>query len=373
MIRAAARMASAFCVLACALAMVGCAAPGDPTARHPLVPVAVADLSVHQFGIGFSLSFTLPTRSTDHETLAERPAIEIYRADLPPGGIPVKQTAWRLAYTIPSTQVDQYLKGARFEFRDPLTAEDFARVAGSSAAYKIRTRAVRAYASADSNIVSVRIYPAPDSPRDVQIETTEPALIAHWAAVSPPSGTASLTYHIYRGVPEPSVTNAPQNILQAKLKSPLELEGSSSDTEYRDVHFQFGTPYVYTVRSVAQYGPDSVESTDSAPVLITPRDIFPPATPTDLEVAVVPSSPQTPASAELSWGISTEEDLAGYFVYRNDSEATPGVRINPEILPSPAFRDISVEPGKRYYYRVSALDRSGNESPMSAAVVADIP
>jgi fibronectin type 3 domain-containing protein len=108
-------------------------------------------------------------------------------------------------------------------------------------------------------------------------------------------------------------------------------------------------------------------------VLITPRDIFPPATPTDLEVAVVPSSPQTPASAELSWGIGTEEDLAGYFVYRNDSEATPGVRVNPEILPSPAFRDISVEPGKRYYYRVSALDRSGNESPMSAAVVADIP
>ena len=203
MIRAAARLAFAFCVLACALAVAGCAAPGDPTARHPLVPIAVTDLSVHQFGSGFSLSFTLPTRSTDHATLAEHPAIEIYRADLPPGGIPVKQTAWRLAYAIPSAQVDQYVKGAHFEFRDPLTPEDFARVADSSAAYKIRSRAVRAYASADSNIVSVRVYPAPDSPRDVEIEVTEPSLVVHWAATPPPSGAASLTYRIYRGVPVP--------------------------------------------------------------------------------------------------------------------------------------------------------------------------
>jgi len=373
MIRAAARLAFAFCVLTCALVIAGCAAPGDPTPRHPLIPTAVTDLAVRQFGSAFSLSFTLPTRSTDHETLAEHPAIEIYRADLPPGGIPVKQTAWRLVYEIPAAQVDQYVKGTHFEFRDPLTTEDFARVAGSSAAYKVRTRAVRARASSDSNIVTARIYPAPDAPRDVHIEITEPALIAHWTASPLPSGASSLTYRIYRGVPEPGETNAPQNISQAKLKSPMEVQGSSSDTNYRDVHFQFGTPYVYTIRSVAQYGADSVESADSAPALVTPRDIFPPATPTGLEIAVIPASPQTPAYAELSWDIGTEEDLAGYFVYRSDSEDTPGVRIDPEILPSPAFRDISVEPGKRYYYQVSALDRAGNESPMSSGVVANIP
>ena len=373
MIRAAARLAFAFCVLACALAIVGCAAPGDPTARHPLVPIAVTDFAVHQFGNAFSLSFTLPTRSTDHETLAEHPAIEIYRADLPPGGIPVKQTKWRLAYTIPSSQVDQYLKGAHFEFRDPLTSEDFARVTGSSAAYKIRSRAVRASASADSNIVTARIYPAPEAPSDVHIDVTEMALTIHWTAATPPTGTSSVTYRIYRGAPEGGETIAPKNISQAKLKSPPELQGSASDTEYRDVHFQFGTPYVYTVRSVAQFGSDSVESADSAPVFMTPRDIFPPATPTGLELAVIPASPRTPAYVDLSWGIGTDEDLAGYFVYRSEREDTPGTRIDPEILPSPAFRDISVEPGKRYYYRVSALDRAGNESPISSAVAADIP
>lgn len=366
-------MAFAFCALACALGIAGCAAPGDPTPRRPLVPLAVADLAVHQFGNAFQLSFSLPTRSTDREALAEHPAIEIYRADLPPGSIPAKQTVWRLAYAIPSAQVDQYLKGGHFEFRDPLTAEDFARVPGSSAAYKIRARAVRARASADSNIAVVKIYPAPDPPRDVQVETTESALVAQWTVVPSPAGAASLTYRIYRGVPEPGETEAPQNISQTKLKSPLELDGSSSDAEYHDLHFQFGTTYVYTVRAVAQYGGDSVESADSAPVLVTPRDIFPPATPLGVESAVIPASPQSRAFVELSWSIGTEEDLAGYFVYRSESEATPGARINPETLPSPAFRDVSVESGKRYYYRVSAVDRAGNESPMSFAAVADIP
>ena len=372
MIRAAARLVLACCVLPCVLA-IGCAAPGDPSARHPVVPIPVTDLSARQFGNAFSLSFTLPGRSTDHEVLAEHPSIEIYRAELPPGGIPVKQTVWRMAYTIPSEQVDQYLKGQRFEFRDPLTAEDLARVTGSSAAYKVRATAVRAHAAADSNIITARIYPAPEPPRDVHVEVTEPALIVHWAADIPPSGTSSLTYRIYRGVAEPGETNIAQDVSKAKLKSPLELEGSSLETNFRDVHFEFGTTFVYTVRSVAQYGADSVESVDSVPSLITPRDIFPPATPTGLEIAVISASQQASAYVDLSWSISTEEDLAGYFVYRSDREDAPGRRINAEILPSPAFRDISVQPGKRYYYRVSALDRTGNESSVSSPMVADVP
>ncbi len=99
----------------------------------------------------------------DREALAEHPTIEIYRAALPPGAIPDKKTAWRLAYTIPSEQVDHYLKGGHIEFRDPLTADDFARAAGSSVAYKVRTRAAKARASADSNIVTGADLSAPGS------------------------------------------------------------------------------------------------------------------------------------------------------------------------------------------------------------------
>jgi hypothetical protein len=372
MIRAAALLALAFCLLACALA-AGCAAPGEPTARHPVVPVAVTDLVARQYGDAFTLTFTLPARSMDHEALAERPTIEIYRAMLPPGATPDKKTVWRPAYTIPSEQVNPYLKADHIEFRDPLTADDFARVAGSSVAYKVRTRAVSARASEDSNAVMARIYPAPDAPREVHVDVTEAALVVNWAETSLPNGASSRVYRVYRGEIESGQVNPPQDVSQAKLKTQLELAVSSPSNEFRDSHFEYGTAYLYTVRSVAQFGADFVESTDSAPVIVTPRDVFPPATPTSPEITIVPATQQALAYVELSWAISPEGDLAGYSVYRSDAADAPGERVSTEILPSPTFRDMSVKPGRRYYYRVSALDRAGNESPKSSAVVADVP
>src|ERR1700694_1750409 len=130
MIRAAALLALAFCLLACAL-VAGCAAPGEPTARHPAIPAAVTDLTAQQYGNAFALRVTLPARSMDREALAEHPSIEIYRAALPPGATPDKKTAWRLAYTIPSEQVDPYLTAGHIEFRDPLTSDDFSRASGA--------------------------------------------------------------------------------------------------------------------------------------------------------------------------------------------------------------------------------------------------
>jgi len=372
MIRAAALLALAFCLFACALAE-GCAAPGEPTARHPVVPAAVTDLAARQYGNAFALTFTIPAHSMDREALAEHPAIEIYRAALPPGAAADKQTAWRLAYAIPSEQVDAYLKGEHIEFRDPLTADDFARAAGSSIAYKVRTRAAKARASEDSNVVIARIYPAPEAPRDVRVNVTESALIVNWAETALPAGASSRAYRVYRGVIESGQENLPRDLSQAKLRTPLELEGPTTSTDFRDSHFEFGTPYVFTVRSVARFGADFVESADSAPTMVTPRDIFPPAAPTNLEITIIPATNQAPAYIELSWAISPEADLAGYSVYRSDAEDAPGERMSTEILPSPTFRDMSVVPGRRYYYRVSAVDRAGNESPRSSAVQADVP
>ena len=372
MTRARAPLAFLSCVLAGALAS-GCAAPGDPTARHPVVPAAVTDLTAVQYGNAFELAFTLPSKSMDRDALAEHPAVEIYRAQLPPGAAPDRKTAWRLAFTIPSEQVDRYLKGQHIEFRDPLTEDDFARAAGSTVAYKVRTRAVKARASADSNAVVARIYPAPDAPRDLHVSVTESALIVSWTEPALPPGASSRAYRVYRGVADSGQEIAPQDVSQTKLKSPLELEGTSPSNEFRDPHFEFGTAYLYTVRAVAQYGADLVESADSPPVVVTPRDTFPPASPTGLEISVVPATQEVSSYIELSWAISPEGDLAGYSVYRSDGEDTPGERASAEILPSPTFRDISVKPGRKYYYRVSALDRAGNESPRSSAVVADVP
>jgi len=379
MIRGAALFTLAFCLIACALA-AGCAAPGEPTFRHPVVPVAVTDLGARQSASAITLTFTLPTRSADRKPLSERPTIEIYRTAILTGASPNaidKKTAWRLVYTIPSEQVDSYLKGDRIEFRDPLAAEDFASAGagtgGSSLANKVRSRAAQARASGDSNVVTARIYPAPEAPGDVRVSVTESALVVNWPESALPPGASSREYRVYRAEIESGGESAERDISQVKLKTPLELAGASPSAEFRDTHFEFGKTYLYTVRSAAQFGADVVESADSVPAVVRARDVIPPTAPTGLEIVVIPATQQSAATVELSWAISPEADLAGYIVYRSDKEDTFGERVSAESLLSPTFRDISVLSGKQYFYRVSALDRAGNESPRSSAVRADVP
>jgi len=363
-------LAFSFCV---SVFVAGCASPGDPTARHPVVPTPVADLAARQSGNEIVLTFTIPARSADREALAERPFVEIFYAELAPGVAADKKSPWRLAYAIPSERVETYVKDGRFIFRDPLAPENLGRADGAPMAYMVRTRAARARASDNSNIFTLRIFPPPAPPGGVTTEVMESAIALRWIEAGPPAGAAFGGYRVYRGRMEFGQENIPLNIPQAKLKSPQELAGVSASADFHDSHIDFGETYLYTVRSVALFGQDSVESADSAPVMITPRDIFPPAAPHALELAVMPATPQGPAYVELSWEISAEPDLAGYRVYRSDLEESSGERLNEELLPSPAFRDISVVAGKRYFYRVSAVDRAGNESSMSSAVPAEVP
>ncbi len=372
MTRASASLVLAFSLCFAAL-IAGCASPSDPTARHPVVPAPVADLAAHQVGGEAVLTFTLPTRSTDKEPLAERPSIEVYRAVLAPGAAADRKTPWALTYTIPPERVDSYLKNNQVEFHDPLAAATLAGAAGSSLAYMVRTRAVRARASDDSNILTLGIYPSPAAPEDVRALVTESAIALSWSETSAPPGAKIAGYRVYRSRMESPQEGAAPQSPETKLESAPELLGSPATPGYQDTHFDFGQTYSYSVRSVAAYGSDIVESADSLPVTVMARDVFPPAAPLGLEAAIIPATPQGPAYVELSWAISPEPDLAGYRVYRSDREDATGNLLNAELLPSPAFRDISVVPGTRYFYRVSAVDRSGNESPMSSAVPAEVP
>lgn len=376
--RSSAPSGLALSLLACALIagcslIGGCAAPGDPVARHPVVPAAVSDLSARQLGNTLSLSFMLPARSMDRQALAEHPTLDIYRAEIPSGSVPDAKTVWRLAITVPSEQVDNYLRGNHVEFRDSLAPDQFKGDAGTSLAYKIRTRVGKARESADSNVVTARIYPPPDAPGNVALEVTESAVMVRWTAVATPAGASALIYRVYRGPGQGGQENRPGESTTVKPEAPPELAGTASTTEFRDSHFEFGAAYVYTVRSAAQFGSEFVESADSAPAPITPKQTFPPAAPVNLELAVIPATAQAAAYVELSWEISAETDLAGYSVYRSEDAAAPGERVSTDLLPSPTFRDMSVVPGKRYYYRATAVDRFGNESAKSSAAEADIP
>jgi predicted phage tail protein len=163
------------------------------------------------------------------------------------------------------------------------------------------------------------------------------------------------------------------NPSQAKLVAPPELLTQTAGTEYGDTNFQFGHTYLYNVSRVVQFGAATVESSGSVPAALTAKDIFPPAEPQGLEAVVVTATGGAAASVELTWTINTEADLAGYDVYRSDEPGTTGQKLNSETLLVPTFRDMSVVPGKSYFYRVRAVDQSGNESAPSSTVEAAVP
>jgi PKD repeat protein len=65
-------------------------------------------------------------------------------------------------------------------------------------------------------------------------------------------------------------------------------------------------------------------------------------------------------SVALDWNDSSEDDLAGYNVYR--SAASGGTRTKLGSSTSSSFSDLTVTNGTTYYYVVTAVDTSANES-----------
>jgi hypothetical protein len=358
------------------LLAAGCGAPGEPTPPTPPVPVAVTDLTAQQVGDAVQLTFTLPAKTISGERLASPPAIEILRGAVKPDGSPDPKS-FRTIQTIPGALVNEYRAADKVQIIDRLSAEDVRAYPAGAIAYRVRTRASLKRASAESNTAIVHIRPVPDRITSLHATVTESAIELSWSVPTRTSPGDPLPpvseYRIYRGEIDPaSAAAAANDPSQAKWKVPLAFLASSATTSYRDTTFDFGKTYVYTVRSVIPGDGTPIESSDSVPAIVTAPDVYPPAVPQSLVAAVVRPDPNGPPEVDLSWSISPETDLAGYSVYRSEQQDTPGQLVTPDLLLSPAYRDTSVQPGHLYWYSVTAVDRSGNESAHSAPVAVEV-
>jgi hypothetical protein len=71
----------------------------------------------------------------------------------------------------------------------------------------------------------------------------------------------------------------------------------------------------------------------------------------------------------LSWFPVEDPDLWGYNIYRTDHPAGTYERVNAAVIESGAhFEDAGLEEEQKYYYRVAAVDWSGNEGDWSAVL-----
>lgn len=322
----------------------------------PKIPVPASDLAARQTGERVLLRCTLPRLNTDGSRLPEPPPLEIYRAFLDEGTPSPERfaAAAQVVQTLPPQGIQPFLHDGTVVFADALGPGGLREHAGRFAVYAVKALNARGKDAGYSNLVAVRVYPVSEPLSQIESRVTEQAIELSWA---PPTRTTSGTpleaiagYEIYR-----SETGAEGSFVP---------QGRAATARFEDTQFRFGGRYFYRVRTLAAYGPDTVESDDSATVEVAPSDVFSPTAPANL-IAVAGE-----ARVDLTWDASSAADLAGYFVYRSRTAGRGYQRLTPQALVAQNFADTQVEAGASYYYVVTAVDAAGNESGYSNEIAA---
>jgi hypothetical protein len=366
--------------------LYSCAAPGEPVERKPPTPTPVTDLTASQSGNDVILTFTLPRDSVEKREILKPLSVNVYRNFelLPPANSPAAAASSpanpTLLLTIPPSMVDRYTVQGRVRFVDSLRAEDFAPT-GREAVYLVRTFVAQKKLSANSDVATLAVYPPAIPIADLKAEFTRAGVTLSWTQPEKTIiGTATnvVLYRVYRAEMEPGTNAAANpaaasNTEAANPKVPFARIAETVSPPYSDTQTELGKTYAYSVRSVAQYPGVQLESVDSNFATITPKDVFPPPAPRDLVVAFVPAVAGMPAYLDLSWSTNAATDIAGYNVYRSEEPSRPGTRVNSELLLTPSFRDMNAVLGHTYFYNVTAVDRSGIESPGSTPASGSIP
>ena len=83
------------------------------------------------------------------------------------------------------------------------------------------------------------------------------------------------------------------------------------------------------------------------------------------------TSPQA-HSVDLKWNASLSHVL-GYYVYRSENFKGPYRKLNSSAVPTTNYTDATVQAGRTYFYKVTAVGAKGQESMFSVPVKAAVP
>jgi predicted phage tail protein len=349
----------AFCLLACG------------KRRPPLPPVERVQqrtelLSGVQRGNQVILSWPAPQRNAPDQSVQSIRRIDIYRlAENPRAPLPLTEEEFAARSTlIGSVTYDRIMNAG-----DVLTYTDTLELAGvpTRLRYAIRYINASGQRAAFSNFLllepAARIAQAPTIIATGN-EVAEDAITISW---QPPAANIDgstpvnlLGYNVYR------MEESQSEISDAPINSSL-----VTGTQYSDKNFKFGETYRYVVRAVS-LGTEGgqVESLNSNSITVAPRDTFRPSAPASITVAAAPGR------LSLFFPANPEPDMAGYNIYRSTDPNLPKDqwnKLNTELLTRTTFQDEKVEPGRRYYYYLTAVDQAGNVSATSEVVSEAVP
>jgi hypothetical protein len=351
-------------ICCCALALAaGCASPGVPQPPSLRLPVAVDNLSAIRKGDRVVLTWSPPTVTTDHQ-VARWPTTTLICRVL--NQFPINVCA-EVVKQIKSSELASAMPAAR---RPVVSFEDVLPPAltgfQNQATYAIEVVNQRGHSAGLSNQVRIPLAPVAPPPTRFRATLDAQGPLLEWNAASSPAPSSGVSHRlrIYR---------------RARGKSEFALVGEQTyrpgGDEARDSGFEWEQEYDYKIAAVTVLAVPGkpvveVEGNDSSLVHLTVHDTFPPAIPSGLQ-AIFSSVGQKPF-IDLSWAPNTENDLAGYIVYRR-GEDSGFVAVSSAPVKAPAWRDNDVRPGQKYYYTVAAVDVRENCSAQSAPAEESVP
>jgi len=355
--------------------LTACGKIGEPLPPIPRTPLIVDELKVAQEGARMVLRFPL-VRSRQTREIGRIDVYRLVESGTDPAGLPVEVFASRASIiaSIPADQIP--LNRSTATFVDPLEPlEPNSIIRGVRYRYAIRIVNLNGAAADLSNYAMIQpLTDVAAPPVGVAAAQTEREIVITW---QPPPRNANGTtpvnlagYNIYRKTVGSEVP--PTRLNRAPIAEP----------RFSDQLFQFGLSYEYQVRAISQppnqsemnqtnsgqthSGQTGIVESDESPVLLhQAKDSFAPAAPGSVTIASVNRI------VSLFWPLNTEADIAGYHIYRADEESAPPTgwrRLDPQLHQTGSWRDDRVTAGKTYFYRITAVDRFGNESLPSAIV-----
>jgi hypothetical protein len=347
--------------------LAGCGSPGTPLPPSLNLPVKVSDLSATRTGERVRLTWTMPTKNTDRLLLKDKVQVRVCRkqgtaGECVPVGTMEKEpgSAVDVGHELPEELATGMPR--------PLT-------------YYVELLNKNGKSAGLSNGAVVAAGEAPAAVLGLDAEIQKIGVVLHWNA--PLDGPAATAVRLQRRLLTPAAPAA--KTAQGPLALPPEPTEQNLLVEVKDraqvgavdKDIRFGQTYEYRAQRLIRVNVDGIAMELAGPlsdaVRVEAKDVFPPAAPRGLAAVAVAAADGAPAAVDLNWEPNTEDDLAGYIVYRRENGGD-WERVSPTVLlVGPAFRDAHVQAGHTYVWAVTAVDQSGHESLRSAPARETVP
>ncbi len=350
--------------LAC---LLGCASPGPPHPPSLHLPEMAGGLAAARIGNGVRVSWTSPLNTTDGDRI-KGPMTAVLCRELPPrGGCLAVQRI--LVFPGSSSATDQL-------------PADLLSGPPQLLLYRVELQNAKGRSAGHSDPVFAAAGAAPPPVGPLTLSSRRNAVLVRWPAVAAPADAVMELKRTLVATTDGPLKPAVPPTADAARKHERSL-GASKPAGGGDAILR-STPrarsavadglldptvvHADTYTYVAQWVMDvtvaghalELRGLPSAPASFTFRDVFPPQAPAGL-VAIPGEGFGAPLAIDLSWEPNAETDLLGYNVYRRVGQGEFR-RINADLVPASAYRDLKIEAGQTYTYRVTAIDLRGNES-----------